>query len=312
MPFDVSSGSPVLIVGSIALDTLETPYGTATDTLGGSALYASVACSLLAPVRLVGVVGGDYPPHGIDLLRSRGVDLAGLEVVERGSTFRWAGRYTGDLGAAQTLWTELNVFADFTPTLPKSYRHTPFVFLANIQPCLQAHVLDQLLCPRLSMCDTMNLWLETQREKVREVMGRVDIALMNDAEARQLTGEPHLISAAQKTVELGAGCAVIKKGEHGVLICTSDGCRFVPPFPTTRVRDTTGAGDSFAGGLIGFLARTGNLSLENIVRAAGVGAVLASFCVESLGVTALAAATLSQVEERYRILEKCGRIPALA
>jgi sugar/nucleoside kinase (ribokinase family) len=305
------SAAPVLIVGSVALDSLETPYGNVTDALGGSAVYASVACSLLAPVRLVGVVGGDYPDEGLQLLKSRGVDLAGLEVIQGGKTFRWAGRYTGNLGAAETLSTDLNVFADFSPKLPGNYRDTPYVFLANIQPQLQAQVLEQANAPKLSMCDTMNLWLNTVPEQVRAMVARVDIALMNDAEARQLTGDPHLISSAQKTLELGAKCSVVKKGEHGAIVCTHDGCRFVPPFPTTRVVDTTGAGDTFAGGMIGHLAATGDLSAENLVRAAGLGSVLASFSVEGLGVRALAAATPEQVQERYRILEKSSRIPAL-
>jgi len=302
---------PVLIVGSVALDSLETPYGSARETLGGSAVYASLACSLLAPVRLVGIIGGDYPPEGLELLKSRGVDLEGLEVIEDGKTFRWAGRYVDNLGAAETLSTDLNVFADFSPKLPNAYCDTPYVFLANIQPQLQAQVLEQIAAPRLSMCDTMNLWLDTMPEQVRAMIGRVDITLMNDAEAKQLTGDPHLISAAEKTLQLGAECCVVKKGEHGALLCTEEGCRFVPPFPTTSVRDTTGAGDTFAGGMIGFLAQTGDLSTDNLVRAAAMGTVLASFTVEGLGVAALAAATLNDMRERYAILEKSSRIPAL-
>ncbi|MBM3501640.1 MAG: sugar kinase [Armatimonadetes bacterium] len=301
----------VLIVGSVALDSLETPYGTAAGALGGSAVYASLAASLLAPVRLVGVVGGDYPAEGMELLRSRGVDLAGLEVVEDGKTFRWSGRYKGDLGAAETLSTDLNVFADFSPKLPESYRMTPYVFLGNIQPGLQQQVLEQTAAPRLTMCDTMNLWLNTVPEQVRKVMGRVDIALMNDAEAKQLAGDPHLIAAAERTLELGAKYVVVKKGEHGALVCGREGCRFIPPFPTTRLRDTTGAGDTFAGGMIGHLARTGDLSTENLIRAAAIGAVLASITVEGLGVSALAGATLEQVQERYHALEKCSRVPEL-
>ncbi len=303
--------NPVLIVGSVALDTLETPYGRAQEALGGSAVYASLACSLFAPVRLVGVVGGDYPQDGIDLLRSRDIDLSGLEVIENGRTFRWAGRYGGDLGSAETLSTELNVFAHFSPKLPAEYVGTPYVFLANIQPQLQAQVLEQTGSPRFSMCDTMNLWLNTVPDQVIAMMRRVDMALMNDAEARQLAGTDHLIAAAHKTLELGARRTVIKKGEHGALICTPDGCRFVPPFPTARVHDTTGAGDSFAGGLIGYLASTGDLRPENIVRAAAMGAVLASFAVEDLGVKALAATDWARVEERYAILEKSSRIPPL-
>jgi sugar/nucleoside kinase (ribokinase family) len=306
-----ATGSPVLIVGSVALDTLETPHGRADEALGGSGMYASLACSLFAPVRLVGVVGGDYPPEGPELLRSRGVDLEGLEIVQGGKTFRWAGRYEGNLGAAETLATDLNVFADFEPKLPASYLDTPFVFLANIQPRLQVGVLEQVRAPRLSMSDTMNLWLNTVPEQVRGVMGRVDVALVNDAEAKQLTGEPHLVAAAEKTLELGARCVVIKKGEHGALLCTSDGCRIIPPFPTTRVIDTTGAGDSFAGGLIGHLAATDDLGIENLVRAAAVGTVVASFCVEGLGVTRLASATLEEVRQRYQALEQCGRVPPL-
>jgi len=302
---------PVLIVGSVALDTLETPSGSAEETLGGSGMYASLACSLMAPVRLVGVVGSDYPAEGVELLKSKGVDLEGLEVIEGGETFRWAGRYSGNLGAAETLETHLNVFADFSPKLPGDYPNTEYVFLANIQPALQAQVLEQVREPKLSMCDTMNLWLNMVPDEVRAMVGKVDIALMNDAEAQQLTGEPHLVAAAEKTRDLGASRVVVKKGEHGALVCTEDGCRFIPPFPTTKVIDTTGAGDSFAGGMVGFLARTGDLSADNVARAAAVGTVLASFCVESLGVGALASATPERLKERYAILEKSSRIPSL-
>jgi sugar/nucleoside kinase (ribokinase family) len=308
---DARSASPVLIVGSVALDTIETPTGKLDEGLGGSAMYASLACSLLAPVRLVGVVGEDYPPEGSALLRSRGTDLTGLQVVKGGRTFRWAGRYAGSLGAAETLSTDLNVFADFSPTLPPEYVDTPFVFLANIQPQLQAQVLEQVTAPGLSMCDTMNLWLNTVPDQVADMVRRVDIALMNDAEARQLTGEAHLIAAAEKARAIGAKCSVIKKGEHGALVCTDEGCHFVPPFPTTRVVDTTGAGDSFAGGMIGYLARTGDTSAEGIIRGAATGTVLASFCVEKLGVSGLAAATMEDVKERYAVLEKSSRIPPL-
>lgn len=303
--------APVLIVGSVALDTIETPGGRLEDGLGGSAMYASLACSLMAPVRLVGVVGEDYPSEGTELLRSRGVDLRGLEIVEGGRTFRWAGRYAGNLGSAETLSTDLNVFADFSPELPDEYVDSRYVFLANIQPELQARVLDQVRPPRLSMCDTMNLWLDTVPEQVAQMVRRVDVALMNDAEARQLTGEPHLIAAAEKTRAMGARYSVIKKGEHGALVCTEAGCHFVPPFPGTRVIDTTGAGDSFAGGMIGHLARAGDIGTDSLIRAAAVGTVLASFCVEALGVRGLSAATMDEVKERYAVLEKSSRIPAL-
>ncbi len=308
----MSTESPaVLIVGSVALDSLETPYGAANDTLGGSAVYGSLACSMLAPVRLVGVVGSDYPSEGIELLTSKGVDLEGLEVIEGGETFRWSGRYDGDLGAAETLETHLNVFADFSPKLPGDYANTPYVFLANIQPGLQAQVLEQVASPLLSMCDTMNLWLDTVPDEVEAMIGKVDIALMNDAEAQQLTQESHLIAAAEKTLKLGAKRSIVKKGEHGAFICTDDGCRFIPPYPTTRIIDTTGAGDTFAGGVIGHLASTGDLSDDNLMRAAAVGTVLASFCVEELGVKGLAAATREDLEERYEALEKSSRIPSL-
>ena len=306
-----AESAPVLIVGSVALDTIETPAGKLQDGLGGSAMYASLACSLMAPVRLVGVVGEDYPPEGHELLRSRGVDLRGLEVVAGGRTFRWAGRYAGSLGSAETLSTELNVFADFSPALPPEYVDSPYVFLANIQPQLQAQVLRQVSAPELSMCDTMNLWLDTVPDQVADMVRKVDVALMNDAEARQLTGQAHLIAAAQKTRRMGANCCVIKKGEHGALLWTEAGCHFVPPFPTTKVVDTTGAGDSFAGGMIGYLAQAGDASTENLVRAAAVGTVLASFCVEALGVGALAATTWEDVQERYAVLENSSRIPAL-
>jgi sugar/nucleoside kinase (ribokinase family) len=300
----------VLIVGSIALDTVETPYGKRDDLLGGAATYSSCAASLLAPVRLVGVVGEDFPQQHLDFLAGRGVDLTGVQRIPGGKSFRWAGRYEGDLGHAITLDTQLNVFEQFQPQLPPSYRASDIVFLANIHPALQRAVLDQCERPRLTMADTMNLWLDTALEDVREVLSRVDLALMNDAEARQLTGEPQLPAAARKVLELGPSFVVIKRGAHGSYLAWADGCFCAPGYPVPVVRDTTGAGDSFAGGLAGFLASRDSTEVEDLRRGVVVGSALASFTVEDFGLTRLAAATREELRERFETIRELTRFGA--
>lgn len=289
---------PVLIVGSAALDTVKTPFGQVEDVLGGSAIYASIAASCFAPVRLVGVVGTDFPSEHLDFLASRGIDLQGLQVVE-GRTFRWSGSYDFDLDQAHTHRTELNVFADFHPHLPEAYRDSDFVFLANIDPDLQLEVLDQVCHPRLVVCDTMNFWIEGKPNRLREVIQRSHIVFMNDAEARQFCGTFSLLRAARDLMALGPEAVVIKKGEHGALLFTHSSHFSAPSYPMEHVVDPTGAGDTFAGGFIGYLASTGDTSEGNLRKATVYGSVLASINIEDFSLNRLRQLTREEVNRRY-------------
>jgi len=290
----------VLIAGSVALDSLETPSGTAENALGGAATYGSVAASLFAPVHLVGVVGDDFPAEHLEFLKNRNIDLAGLQVIEGGKTFRWKGDYLGDLNQAVTHETLLGVFEHFEPTLPEQYQDAAFVFLANINPQLQLRVLDQVRSPRLVLCDTMNLWINIAREAVWEIFKRVDIAVLNDGEARLLTEEDNLLRAGKKLLENGPSHVIIKKGEHGALLFSQDGSLFVaPPYPIEEVVDPTGAGDSFAGALIGYLAKTDDLSIENLRRAVVYGSVVASTTVQGFSLQSLRVLDMREIERRY-------------
>ncbi|NLC57578.1 MAG: sugar kinase [Armatimonadetes bacterium] len=290
--------APLLIVGSVALDTVETPLGKQENCLGGSAVYASVAASFFAPVHLVGVVGRDFASDHIEFLRSRGIDLEGLQVAD-GETFRWSGFYDYDLNQAHTRRTELNVFEHFRPQLPEAYRGVPFVFLANIDPDLQLDVLAQVNDPRLVVCDTMNFWITGKPDRLREVLRRVDIVFMNDAEARQFCGTFSLLSAARQILELGPKAVIIKKGEHGALLFTPSGHFSAPSYLLEQVADPTGAGDSFAGGFIGYLAYTGDLSEPNLRKATVYGSVLASFDIEDFSLNRLRTLTPAEIAGRY-------------
>jgi sugar/nucleoside kinase (ribokinase family) len=291
-------GGPVLIVGSVAYDSVRTPFGEVQEALGGAASYASVAASFFAPVRLVGVVGEDFAEQHVAQLAKRDIDLAGLQRAP-GRTFRWAGYYEFDLNQAHTTATELNVFQDFRPALPDSYRDTPYVFLANIDPALQLSVLNQVRRPKLVVCDTMNFWIESAKDKVLEVLARVDIALMNEAEARELCGESNLIAAGRKVLNYGPGVVIIKKGEHGAIMM-SPGSYFVAPgYPLEELRDPTGAGDTFAGGFVGYLARCGETDEESLRRAIIAGSVMASFTVEDFSLQRLFALAPEEVADRY-------------
>ncbi|MFQ6132790.1 MAG: PfkB family carbohydrate kinase [Armatimonadota bacterium] len=289
----------VLIVGSIALDSVSTPFGRVEEALGGAAVFAGCAASLLAEVRLVGVVGDDFPQEHLDLLAQRGVDLRGVQRVAGGKTFRWRGSYEYDMARANTLATELNVFADFRPEIPAEYRDSDIVFLANIDPELQLSVLEQVERPRLSMCDTMNFWIEGKRDELLEVLSRVDLGLMNDAEVRELTGQPALANAGRAALELGPRYVVIKKGEHGAMLLSEGRYFAAPSYPLATVRDPTGAGDSFAGGLAGFLAHTGDVGEANLRRALVVGTIMASYCCEDFSLEGLRRATREDVRRRY-------------
>jgi ribokinase len=292
-------GSPVLIVGSVALDSVKTPLGEVKDALGGAAVYSSVAAGFFTPVMMVGVVGKDFPSKHIDFLISRGIDTRGLQIVP-GKSFRWGGSYEFDLNQAHTLFTELNVFAEFKPSIPSAYRSAEFVFLANIDPELQLEVLDQVENPKLIACDTMNFWIEGKRDALIEVMKRVDVAFLNDAEARQLIGTGSLIKAATEIRKLGPSTVIIKKGEHGAMMFCDDAlCFAAPSYPLEEVVDPTGAGDSFAGGFIGYLAHTGDTSARNIRKAIICGSTIASYNVEGFSLSKLSELTPHDISERY-------------
>jgi sugar/nucleoside kinase (ribokinase family) len=273
----------VLVVGSVALDSVETPFGKADNVLGGSATYFSASASLLSPVQLVGVVGSDYPVAQLEPLGARGVDLAGLEQAE-GESFRWRGRYRHDLNSAETLETRLGVFSHFRPKIPQQFRSAPFVFLGNIDPQLQLEVLGQVDRPRLVACDTMNFWIESRRANLIELLKHVDLLTLNDAEARQLTEEFNLVKAARWIMAHGPRYVVIKKGEHGAFMFTASSIFYAPAYPLESVFDPTGAGDSFAGGFIGYLARSGDLSEANLRRAVVYGSAMGSFAVERFSI----------------------------
>jgi sugar/nucleoside kinase (ribokinase family) len=294
-----NGGSPVLIVGSVALDSVKTPLGQVEDALGGAAVYSSVAASFFAPVMVVGVVGEDFPRAHLDFLASRNIDIRGIQ-IEPGKSFRWGGSYEFDLNQAHTLFTELNVFASFRPTLPEAYRDAEFVFLANIDPELQLEVLDQVKKPKLVASDTMNFWIESKRDALIKVLERVDVAFMNDAEARQLIGTGSLVKAANQIRQMGPKTVVIKKGEHGAMMFCSDGlCFAAPSYPLETVIDPTGAGDSFAGGFIGYLAHTGDTSERNIRKAIICGSTMASYNVEGFSLERLSSIEPRDISARY-------------
>jgi sugar/nucleoside kinase (ribokinase family) len=289
----------LIAVGSLGLDTLETPFDRVERILGGSAAYFSLAAKLYTDVGIVAVVGNDFPEQYVDLLDKKGVDLAGLQ-RETGETFFWSGRYHYDLNVRDTLETNLGVFADFNPKLPERYRDASYVFLANILPALQISVQEQVVEPELVVLDSMNLWIETQKEPLTEAMRRSNIVTINDQEARQY-GETHNLRAAARAImELGPRAVIVKKGEHGVVLISEQGVFGAPAMLLEDVIDPTGAGDSFAGGFMGYLAETGDTSFAGIKRAMVHGTAVASFTVESLGVERLASITRDDVEARYR------------
>ncbi len=296
----------IVAVGSMALDTVETPFGKVREMLGGSATYFSVGARLFAPVAVVAVVGEDFPSRHLRLLSRLGVDVRGV-TVEKGRTFRWKGRYGYDLNTARTLRTELNVFKTFRPEVPEILRRRRTVFLANIDPEIQLAALSQMRSPGLVACDSMNFWIETKKKPLLEVLRRVRIFLCNDAEARQLSGEHNLIGAARWILDRGPRLAVIKKGEHGVLCFSRDFALLAPAFPLEKVFDPTGAGDTFAGGFIGYLSRHGALSREAVRRAVVYGSVLASYNVESFGPARVARLKVADVERRCRLFREMTR-----
>lgn len=296
--------SNITIVGSVALDSVRTPFGEVNEALGGSATHASMSASFFSPINLVGVVGTDFPEAHLQLLRDRRVNLAGLQQVE-GKTFHWKGYYDNDLNTAHTLLTDLNVFANFQPKLPESYTQSDYLFLGNIDPELQSYVLDQMERPKLVVVDTMNFWITSKREALINTLKRVDVVLLNEGEARQLCETSNLLRAAKRVLELGPKAVIIKKGEDGAMLVQDNGHIFISPtYPLEDVVDPTGAGDSFAGGLLGYLAYTGDLSNENFRRAIILGSVMASFNVEQFSCDRLRALTHDEILKRYNVLRK--------
>jgi sugar/nucleoside kinase (ribokinase family) len=301
----------VLVVGSVALDSVATPFGKVEDALGGSATYFSYAASFFAPVRLVAAVGGDFPEAHVRLLRDRGIDVAGLQRDPGGRTFRWAGTYGFDLNEAKTLDTQLNVFATFQPELPDDLRRVPYLFLANIDPDLQLGVLSQMAArPRLVALDTMNFWIQGKRDALRRVLAEVDVITINDAEARQLAGEPNLIKAARAIAGMGPRAVVVKRGEYGALMLTEDAFFAAPAYPLESVFDPTGAGDTFAGGFMGYLASREATDPATMRRAVVYGSVLASFAVEDFSLNRLVRLERGEITARVAALHDLTRVDA--
>jgi sugar/nucleoside kinase (ribokinase family) len=293
----------LLVVGSVALDSVETPFGKADEVLGGSATFFSASASQLSPVQLVGVVGDDYPMEKLDPLQKRGVDLAGLEKLP-GRSFRWRGRYRHDLNVAETLETHLGVFSNFSPKIPPQFRKAPFVFLGNIDPRLQLDVLNQVDRPKLVACDTMNFWIESRRPDLLKLLEGVDCIMLNDGEARQLTEKYNLVKAARWIMKKGPTLVIIKKGEHGAFMFSGDTVFFAPAYPLEEVFDPTGAGDSFAGGFMGYLARSGDLTPESLRRAMIYGSAMGSFAVEKFSIERLLAVDAKQLAARVSEFRK--------
>jgi sugar/nucleoside kinase (ribokinase family) len=292
----------VLVVGSTALDSIKTPYQENPRLLGGSASHAAVAASFFSPVRLVGVVGDDFPKRYVSLYEKRGIDLVGLQRAT-GKTFHWSGEYEVNMNNRRTLKTELGVFETFSPQLPRAYRRTPYVLLANIAPDLQHHVLDQMERPKFVVADTMDLWLNIALKPLLKLLRRVDLFVLNDSEARQLTGEDNVVVALRKIHHFGPRFVIVKKGEHGSILSGPDGLFVAPAYPLQKLVDPTGAGDSFVGGMVGYLAADKGAFSKRLRRAILHGSVVASFCCEGFGLTKTVKVTPTQIRSRVRELE---------
>jgi sugar/nucleoside kinase (ribokinase family) len=301
---------PLLAVGSVALDSLETPFGRREDVLGGSASYFSVCSSFFGPTRMVAVVGEDFPEEHVAFFSSRGIDLSGL-VRQAGRTFRWKGRYEFDLNTAHTLDTQLNVFAQFRPDLPAHYRDSEYVFLGNIDPDLQRSVLDQVKAPRFVACDTMNFWISSKRESLLKTLKRVDLLFVNDAEARQLAEEHNVVKAAKRILSFGPRAVVVKRGEYGALYFSGDDVFAASAYPLPTVFDPTGAGDSFAGGFMGYVAKCRREDHATMRRAIVLGSVLASFTVEQFSLERLRSLRSEEIKGRYAEARKLAHFDDL-
>ena len=298
----------ILIVGTITLDTVQTPTKSVEDVLGGSGTYAAVAASFFGnPVRLIGVVGTDFHYEYTDFLQTRGIDLEGLTRVQDGKSFRWGGKYMEDFNVRETLFTELNVVADFHPVLPDTYKDTSYLFLANDPPQLQLSIIEQVSNPKLVVCDTMDFWINEEREALEKTIERVDILILNDSEAKLLTGESNLLLAARAILDYGPNRVIIKKGEHGAISITESSFFSAPAYPLTAVTDPTGAGDSFAGGLMGYLASVDDISEGSIRKAMMYGTVVASFNIEDFSINRQKSVQFDEIEGRYRELQDAVR-----
>ena len=293
----------LLCVGSVALDNVTTPFGVTEDSLGGSAVYFSLAARFFTDVSVVGVIGEDFPAEHVAFLRDQGVDTGGIEAVE-GKTFRWTGEYTGDMSSALTREVELGVFGEFAPTLPEAYREFPTLFLANSSPRTQLAVVEQMKAPRFVAADTMNLWIENERDALLELLKRIDCLFINDGEARMLEDDTNLIACGKAILRRGPSSVVIKKGEHGAILFTGDQVIPLPAFPTLEVKDPTGAGDSFAGGFMGYTASVGSESSGGVGRALAYGTVTASFTVGRFGVAGLTEIDRTHVDQRLDAYRK--------
>lgn len=297
----------ILVVGSVAYDNLETPEGKRENVLGGAATHFAAAASFFTKVHLVGVVGGDFEGAHLEFLKDRGIDLEGLAIIPEGKTFRWSGHYLNDLNQAETLDTQLGVFAQFDPKLTEQHRDRPYAFLANIHPELQLKVLSQMKRPKLVAMDTMNLWINTTRDALQQVIERADLLFVNDAEARALTGKKNITEAALRLMEWGPRIVVVKRGEYGALLYTEGRVFAAPALPLTRVADPTGAGDTFAGGFLGYLARADNEEEGTLRRAVICGSVMASFQVEDFGLDRLRRLTQAEIDERFRAFSELAQ-----
>jgi len=294
----------LLVAGTVAYDSIETPFGKADNVLGGSALHFTNAASFFTDVGMVATVGSDFDMEGISFLRDRSVDMSGIE-VDHGKTFRWEGRYGYDLNQAITLKTELNVIETFKPKVPEDYRNAEFLFLANIDPELQLHVIEQVNKPVALVLDTMNFWIENKYEALMKVIGRVDMLVINEAELREITKEHNLLKGARKLIELGPVCIVVKRGEYGVFMMNRDEVFLAPAYPLEDVFDPTGAGDTFAGGFMGYLANVGEATSETVKQAIIMGTVMASFNVEDFSINRIKRLTMPEIKERYHALKGC-------
>lgn len=294
--------SKLVVVGTVAFDAIETPFGKTDKILGGAATYIGLSASNFnVDATLVSVVGGDFPQEHLDLLESKNLDISGIEIVKDGKTFFWSGLYHNDMNSRDTLATELNVLADFNPVVPSNFKDAEIVMLGNLHPIVQLGVLEQMESkPKLVILDTMNFWMDSALEDLHKIIKKVDVITINDEEARQLTGEYSLLVAARKIHEMGPKYVVIKKGEHGALLFNDDNVFYAPALPLEEVFDPTGAGDTFAGGFAGYLAKTGDISFENMKNAIIYGSTLASFCVEKFGTERMENLTNSEVHRRLQ------------
>ncbi len=294
----------LLVAGTVAYDSIETPFGKADNVLGGSALHFTNAASFFTDVGVVATVGSDFDMEDISFLKERSVDMSGIE-VDHGKTFRWEGRYGYDLNQAITLKTELNVIEAFKPKVPEDYRNAEFLFLANIDPDLQLHVIEQVNKPVALVLDTMNFWIENKYEALMKVIARVDMLVINEAELREITKEHNLVKGARKLIDLGPVCIVVKRGEYGVFMMNRDEVFLAPAYPLEDVFDPTGAGDTFAGGFMGYLSNVGEATSETVKQAIIMGTVMASFNVEDFSINRIKRLTMPEIKERYHALKGC-------